>query len=393
MPKTKSRKPPAAHEYAGPSDANGGPFYRGECTCLRVGCSKPAYWSLAGTSPALCGNCTRVSPHRRILPQNPAHKERERLAREASAKMATEAAELRCTGQATPREARRIAREAAAWGEPSDFWLPRSAGIGDIRCGRLVGMYADPVLDPAARHYFPNRRATTRADGGLPVPTLSPMLLGPVPMPNGDVALNIENAHQFRKVFASETDAAKPPVRVRHTIGGSCPEGCASDACGDSSVHPAPSAAMLVAMRAAFADPEPHRHKPAAANGQKKKNVPLYSLWVRADGETVYGDYLWSRQFYCTWYERLAPRTPAFRRLHSDVLDGYTICIWGYDGCDLELTRLHTPEGQADAARVMLRHYMDPRKPFGHELVLIALLAIDDEECYPWRVAGTEADI
>lgn len=205
---------------------------------------------------------------------------------------------------------------------------------------------------------FPNFRHGNRADG-KGVPALSPMSLGPVvhhmPGPLGCVtcefppALNLENFHQFAKVFPSEVS--------------------------DDEVLPS-----CIAERArAYSDPVPHRHKAAAEapKGSKNKNVPLYSVFWDADGNEHRFSYVQARWFYCYWYARLARARPEFAELQAMIEDGVSINIIGYDGYDV-------------ANKTMRACYEDTSRPFGHEVVLYSLLTGGDNGVQPWDAYYSE---
>jgi len=80
--------------------------------------------------------------------------------------------------------------------------------------------------------------------------------------------------------------------------------------------------------------------------------------------------YVPSRVFYCTAYERAVSQLPEFKFLEGLVDDGFNVLILGPDGHPLELGAEHI-----DAA------YVDPSKPFGHERVLVAMLRGER----PWK--------
>jgi hypothetical protein len=147
-------------------------------------------------------------------------------------------------------------------------------------------------------------------------------------------------------------------------------------------------------QRIAFADPMPHRHKrrPMQAKASTKRKadgsevifkgkhmdpdtVPVFWAWTRKDGSVFHASYVESRQFYCNYYERLASVRPEFLRLKKMLADGTNLAICGYDGRE---------SGGPEA------DYLDPTQPFGHEMVLHAMLTIQDPNDYPWRRHKTE---
>jgi hypothetical protein len=192
---------------------------------------------------------------------------------------------------------------------------------------------------------FPNFKHKTRSDG-RGCATLSPMALGPVEhgQPGLKPAKNIENFHQGSKCFREETIPGTD--------------------------DPGP---LYYENRARFyEDSVPHRHKYKGTG--KNKNIPLYFIWVdRRDGKEYCLNYIESRQFYCTFYERLVREQAEYKQLEADVADGMNICICGYDGTPL------------DADETVEHAYLDDTKPFGHERVLYAMLTTPDPEQLPWR--------
>lgn len=195
------------------------------------------------------------------------------------------------------------------------------------------------------RSVFPNRQHGGRTDG-LGVPSLSPMVLGPVhhPQPNLPVANNLENLHQFNKVFPSEVDKDNNPLPQFYET-----------------------------QRKAYEDDIPHRHKESATG-----NIPLYSIWRNEDGGETRLSYFESRQVYCHYYEKLAKQTDVFYDLCEMLAKGYNLNIIGYDGYPVE------QQPREEHYQCLERCYRDISRPFGHELVLYTLLT-ETEEHYPWR--------
>jgi hypothetical protein len=81
-------------------------------------------------------------------------------------------------------------------------------------------------------------------------------------------------------------------------------------------------------------------------------------------------NYIQSRQFYCTFYERLASVEPDFTKLQQLKDTGTNLQIIGYDA--------HPIVGIVEDA------YLDPSAPFGHELVLYTMLT-EEPANWPWR--------
>lgn len=202
---------------------------------------------------------------------------------------------------------------------------------------------------------FPNRRHKVRADG-LGMPALSPMLLGPVVHgePGLPAAQNIENYFQFAKVFADEIDPATG----------------------------LPGAAWQAAVAKAYADVEPHRHK-------RQRQKPTCAARLGTDGRIHCYTYVQSRLFYCMAYEKLVRVRPEYQTLVALLDEGKTLQICGFDAHPLGDAVVLSPA-------VLYEHYTDDSKPFGHERVLAAMLALRREKqaLLPWhRYLAEHADI
>ncbi len=221
---------------------------------------------------------------------------------------------------------------------------------GFIQCQKMKMMKEVPLVEDFT-NVFPNNKHENRIDG-IGCASLSPMRLGPVVHRQRGLknALNIENYHQFNKVWPSEVDKD-----------------------GD------PSKEWQKRQKEGYADPEPHRHKFSAkemsnerkaVNG-KNRNQPLYSVHRTIDGKERRFSYVESRYFYCKAYEALAPKSPQFETLLALKEKGTNLMICGYDACPI--------------TRPIYDHYCDATHPFGHELVLYCLLTIGDENDYPWN--------
>jgi hypothetical protein len=217
-------------------------------------------------------------------------------------------------------------------------------------------MMKRPPLEKGIMNVFPNNKHGNAKDGwGMPY--LSPMRLGPVPVgaPGGlDVitqATNIENYHQFSKVFSNEVDEKGNPLPVWHER-----------------------------RRDGFADKTPHRHKFPREELKKmafdgNPNIPLYSLhYDLKDGHFKRYTYVESRQFYCHHYAVLAKETRSFAELTKALRDGYNLRICGYDARKVEPTE-----------KAIWEAYLDPTYPFGHELVLFTMLVMDNPARWPWN--------
>jgi len=217
---------------------------------------------------------------------------------------------------------------------------------GTVTCATMQ-MMKEVLLIEGYRNVFPNNKHQNRVDG-FGCASLSPMRLGPVKHnePGLPVALNIENYHQFSKVFANEVDQDGAPTQE-----------------------------FRERQRAAFLDPIPHRHKFDASVMKKlcdeNRNQPLYSVHKTLEGEERRFTYVASRYFYCHFYEALAKQTEDFSKLRRYLEEGVNLRIVGYDGYQV--------------SKDLYVHYIDPAKPFGHELVLYTLLVVQDPTQYPWN--------
>lgn len=196
--------------------------------------------------------------------------------------------------------------------------------------------------------------------------SLSPMKLGPVLDEKGAIlALNIENYHQFAKVFPCEM------------ITGELCE------CGRSFTHYKALPAFYEAREKAYGDPIPHRHKFDSKDIKKQNkdyvkgtvaaqvNTPMYS--VQFTPEERHFTYVESRWFYCNQMEVLSTQRESFRHLQKLYQTGHSIDIHGYDA--------YEPKGTD--AQSLYEHYCDESRPFGHEMVILTLLVLKPEE-YPW---------
>lgn len=195
---------------------------------------------------------------------------------------------------------------------------------------------------------------------------LSPMVLGPVfhSQPNIEPAENLENFHQFNKVFVSEID---------ETSG-------------------APKPIWYQRRKSGYADKVPHRHKLGATKAQHLKvagtgsgqsaNACVYSIYVAPDGQERRFNYIESRVFYCSYYERLARQTEEFRKLVDAVyVHKQSIIIAGYDARNAEDDEINQDK--------IAQWYEDPSWPFGHEMVLHAMLYhLNTPDELPWRKAA-----
>lgn len=191
---------------------------------------------------------------------------------------------------------------------------------------------------------FPNFKHDNRADG-FGCSELSPKSMGPInhDMPNLPPAKNLENYHQFAKVFKFEINENKvTPEAMAYRIKG-------------------------------YKDTTPHRHKyDRKMLNEKNVNIPEFSVYYNKEGEERRFNYLQCRYFYCYWYEKIAKETESFKKLKHKLNNGYNLNIVGYDGYNVE--------------KPLMECYLDISRPFGHELVLYTMLTVDEENDFPWNV-------
>jgi hypothetical protein len=314
----------------------------GERKCEHLGCRNGAYWCVEGIARAhyLCGTHSRNETLRTPLPKKP---QNARARIEKTLALDVFIARVVATCVLHPVDAARV------------------------ECVRLVGFGRQVPFDPACRWLtvFPNNKHAARTDG-LGMPELSPMRLGPVHHgePGVPAAWNIENFHQFSKMWPSEADPSRDW---------------------------APLPAWFAHRDAGFVDRVPHRHKFDAAQMKQEHrlalagsemetapNAPLYALHVANDGTLLRVAYVASRAFYCSWYEHLARTTPQFQRLCDLYAHmGVSLRITGYDG--------HALPGTTDDD--LYAAYCNPALPFGHERVLAALILCHGHPGreLPWR--------
>lgn len=219
-------------------------------------------------------------------------------------------------------------------------------GRGRVFCCKVAMRSPVPVWS-GAMTILPNYRAKTRWDNVTPMPDLSPFLLGPVEHGNPEVPpiKSMENWWQWSKVFADEYDEENDRVL--------------------------PLFQQRLVDRA---QKEGSRHK-------QRGVAPLFAIhYVPEADETRRFPYIESRYFYCTQYEKLTRHSNDLTLLRLWIHQGYSVVIAGYDGfdygCDV------APDKMAD---LLYERYLDPTRPFGHEMVLVALVALRHTEDYPWN--------
>lgn len=213
---------------------------------------------------------------------------------------------------------------------------------GKVICTKLR-MMKEPDHHDGYLKIFPNYRHQNRLDG-FGCSSLSPMCIGPIRhgQPGLPDSKNLENFHQFNKVFASELDDQGKILPSFYSL-----------------------------QKEMYLSDRPQRHKPQ----KEGKKVPEFSLWIRPDGTEMRATYLQSRQFYCNFYERSVKELPDFIYLTELLKNGYNLQIVGYDGYSVETS--------------VKKCYLDTSRPFGHELVLYTMLTCEESK-YPWRKFKTE---
>lgn len=214
---------------------------------------------------------------------------------------------------------------------------------GKVMVSKFQMMYA-PEHVPGFVKVFPNYRHGNRKDG-LGMPKLSPKSMGPIDhgQPGLPQAKNLENFHQGNKVFSTEVDEKGNPSKEFYQT-----------------------------QLEMYESEMPQRHKDRALDSKGKRiNAPLFSLWRDKDGVEHRLSYFDSRELYCKYYERIAKTTDEYKKLMDMLKDGYNIQIIGYDGYDV-------------GKRTISECYKDVSRPFGHELVLYAMLALPEKQ-WPWR--------
>lgn len=215
---------------------------------------------------------------------------------------------------------------------------------GDITVDKMI-MMKEPKTIPTYIKIFPNYKHKDRKDG-IGMPELSPKSLGPIDhkMPGLPIAKNLENFHQFAKVFQCDMENNKVTDKAK--------------------------AARIIG----YNDSIPHRHKYDSEILKKLNNninVPNFSVYYDKNCNEHRYNYIQCRYFYCHWYEILVVHLSQFKLLKNMLSNGYNIQIIGYDG--------YSPGND------LMAHYLDSSRPFGHELVLYTMLKIDNSGDYPWN--------
>jgi len=111
---------------------------------------------------------------------------------------------------------------------------------------------------------------------------------------------------------------------------------------------------------------------PNYKHGNRKDGLGMPSLSPKWMGPI---SYIESRQIYCHYYMLFAVANENFIKLKALVKSGYNINICGYDAYTVEM-------GNKNIDEYVEEKYLDPSKPFGHEIVLFALLLC--KNVFPW---------
>ena len=225
---------------------------------------------------------------------------------------------------------------------------------GNIRCNRIIHYRSKEPGDK--RHpTIPGYVNVNVTSGNSKWKGLSPMKIGPctfkeiiLPMTwypsgihpgfadNGDgyqvaTSMNFENFWQGSKIMDVDLDAS-------------------------GNIQPSFFERRAKMMR----DPQPHRRALPKAKGK-----PISAYFNGA----LY-DYIQSRPIYCDLYAAYASETPEYKELVRLRDSGVNLHIIGYDGLDTEVNE-----------DTMMKAFLDPARPFGHELVLSCML----KDIAPWR--------
>lgn len=161
---------------------------------------------------------------------------------------------------------------------------------------------------------------------------LSPFIIGPCQLYDEHVALNMENAWQFAKVYPEHVNSkTKEPSNTYWTW-----------------------------AKAGWADSFAHRYP------MGKGRVPLYSYWK---GKQL--NYIQARQkIYFPLYAKAVRKTESFAALRRLVKKGKTITLRDWDGYD--------HEELGDSLTDVLKN---PKRKMGHAFVLKAIL-LNDPVCF-----------
>ena len=180
--------------------------------------------------------------------------------------------------------------------------------------------------------------------------SLSPTNLGPVNhnMPNLPPSLNLENFWNFSKVWHFELDPETDmnelqPVFFQKRIKGYLLE------------KPIKSKYTFDQIKA-FDGPV----------------NPECAIYYDKYGQPIKYDYIQSRYFYCHYYQQLVSQVREFNIIKKKLQMGYNIIIYSDKGFT-----------ENDKYYQM---YVDPTKPFKHEMILYIMLKEPNPDKYPWNI-------
>jgi hypothetical protein len=217
--------------------------------------------------------------------------------------------------------------------------------LGNVYVTKLKMMKKPELLDGII-NVFPNFKHQNRKDG-YGCARLSPKSLGPVKhcMSNLPEARNLENYHQFAKIWKFELNQ----------------NGTVLDE-------------YLQKRIEGYNNQEPFRHKYQKKLLLEKNGTlkPEFSVYYDMEGKQHNYTYIQCRYFYCKFYEDLVKKEEDFKFLKDKLKKGYNLNIVGYDG--------YNPSED------FMEMYLDPIKPFGHEMVLYTMLKEDNRNNYPWNI-------
>jgi len=242
--------------------------------------------------------------------------------------------------------------------------LAQSNRLNNIKGNVIVSklkMMKIPEYHEGYLNVFPNYKHQNRIDG-FGCSSLSPKSIGPINhiMPNLPVSKNLENYHQFAKIFSWEIKN----FNKKDFNSGEIKE------------------EIIEKRKEAYNSDIPYRHKYSRDFLVKKLknsdniNIPLFSVYYDKEGNERRFNYLQCRYFYCHWYEKIVKTLEDFKFLKSKLENGYNLNIVGYDGYSIE--------------KDLYEHYLDISKPFGHEMVLATMLIVENSNEYPWNKFKTE---
>jgi hypothetical protein len=231
--------------------------------------------------------------------------------------------------------------------------MPKQSKRGDVQCGQLRRTKTWPSIDGYERF---NVCSSNR---GLHGRELSPMLLGDYTYecsqmeiddgePNSIKVIRFENMWQHCKIWGlDELDIQYFTSRKLQF-----------DPKNDEHLdHIKPSALFYQRRRKGWASDKGKRRVAHMKHYGGKTARPLFSFW-----KGKFYRYIESRmEIYCPVYEQLARNTKAYKDLEKKVSSGKNVLIVGYDGYDL-------------GNKTLQQCIDDPSRPFGHELVLVAML-------------------